>query len=227
MTTDEMVAQVYTDWGEDSTNSIISPAQITSWLNKAQRALALKGQVLLTCATTSTVAGQETYNVPGDYLKAEAVFCGVGTARRRLYPKNVGQRDPYETQGLPTSYWIWGENQSGVNIYVIGLNPIPSTNGSSDLEIFYRQMPAKMIHSTQGAMVNPEVIEAFQDAMIDYALMSIYRRLGPDFRALYNDHHMMWNDWVQKGQQHVNPNSWDIPIARQDTGNYLYEYTND
>lgn len=227
MTTDELVAQVYTDWGETSTNSIISQAQITSWLNRGQRDLCLGGQVLLTCAKTSTVAGQESYNVPSDYLKAEAVFLLDGTPATRLYPMNMGMRDPTEMRGSPTRYYIWGENQASYNVYVIGLNPVPSWSGSQNLEIFYRQLPQKMVHSSEGTMVNPEVIQPWQDAMVDYALMCIYRRLGPDFQSLYRDHLASWKNWRMEAAAYVNPMTWDFPISRQDTANVTWDYSND
>lgn len=224
MTTNELVSSVYSDWGEDETNSVVSPINITRMLNKAQRHLCGQGMILLTCAKTSTVAAQETYNLPTDYWKAEAVFYYGTGGDRHLFPMNVGDRDPEQRQGAPNRYYIWGSNVSSTNQYVIGLNPVPGVNGTDDLEVFYRQLPRKMVHSTEATMVNPEVNEMWQDAMVDYALMSIYRRLGNDFVGLYRDHRAGWNDWMMKAKEYVNPLQFDIPIPRRDTGLYTWDY---
>lgn len=226
ITTDELVSAVYRDWGEDSTNSVVSIVQVTAMLNKAQRSLCGEGMILLTCAKTTTVAGQETYNLPADYWKMECPFW-YGTTPTHLLPMNVGDRDPRQRTGSPTNYYIWGSNVSSANQYVLGLNPIPAVNGSTnDLEVFYRQMPRKMIHSTEGTAVAPEVNEMWQDAMTEYALMSIYRRLGGDFKDLYKDHRAVWQNFMQKAKEYVNPLQFDYPISRRDTGLYTWEYTN-
>jgi hypothetical protein len=221
MTTDELVDEVYLEWGESSTNSIVSPSQITALLNKAQRLLCLEGQILLSCAKTSTVAAQETYNLPSDYLKIECVF--IEGRIEPLRPIDVTWRDGTSRQGTPDRYWIWGSNVNGANQYVIGLNDVPSTNGSNDLEVFYRQLPQKMVHSVDGTPVAPEAIQPWQDAMVDYALMLIYRRLGNDFKAYYDGQVALWADWKRKAAQYVNPLTNDFPLQRKDTGLYLIE----
>lgn len=218
MTTDELVTEVYNQWGEDPTNSVVGIPQVVSFLNRGQRQLCRAGNVLLTCAFVDTVAGQEEYNVPTNYIKTECVFLGV--TKTRLFPMNVGDRDPNKTQGIPSFYYIWGGTQNGVNVYTIGLNPIPRSGVAQDLVLRYRKSPNKMVHSTQGSMVNPEVIESWQDALIDYALMMIYRRLGKDFTTLFQDHRAAWNGWIVEANNFINPLQNDYPIARRDTGLY-------
>lgn len=226
MTTDELVAEVFNQWGEDPTNSIVSMAQVTAFANRGQRQICLEGNILLTCAFIDTVADQEEYNVPAnDYLKAECAFLGV--TKRRLLPMNVGDRDPNKHTGTPVLYYIWGGQQNGANVYTIGLNPIPRIGVAEDLVLRYRKAPIKMVHSTQGTMVNPEVNESWQDAVIDYALMLIYRRLGKDYYQMYRDMKSQWdgtNGWVTKALNFINPLQNDYPISRRDTGLYEYPY---
>lgn len=220
MTTDELVTQVYDQFGEKQGNSVVSIAQVMTFLNRGQRQLCRAGNVLLTCAFIDTVAGQEEYNVPTDYIKTECVFLGV--TLRRLSPMNVGDRDPNKTQGIPAFYFIWGGTQSGKHVYTIGLNPIPRTPVKGDLVLRYRKSPLKMVHSSQGTMVDPEVLESWQDALSDYALMMIYRRLGKDYQTLYDGHRDAWKEWIVEANNFINPLQNDYPMQRRDTGGYDY-----
>jgi hypothetical protein len=218
VTTDEVVTEVYNQWGEDPTNAIVTIPQVVSFANRGQRQLCRAGNVLLTCAFIDTKAGQEEYNVPIDYIKTECAFLGV--TLRRLFPMNVGDRDPNKSQGIPAYYFIWGGTQNGVHVYTIGLNPIPRVDVTGDLVLRYRKSPLKMVHSDQGTMVNPEVIESWQDAIIDYALMMIYRRLGKDFADLFKDQREAWKGWITEANNFINPLQNDYPMQRRDTGMY-------
>jgi len=76
-TTDELVTAFRDAFGEDETTappSVVSQTQIVSFLNQAQRELCWEGDILLSCAVGGTVAGQPTYSLPPDYLRASAVF---------------------------------------------------------------------------------------------------------------------------------------------------------
>lgn len=76
-TTDELVTAFRDAFGEDATTappSVVSPTQIIGFLNQAQREICWEGDILLSCAVAGTVAGQPTYSLPPDYLRASAVF---------------------------------------------------------------------------------------------------------------------------------------------------------
>ena len=227
MTTDQWVSQVYDDWGESSTNSIVSPAQITAWGNRAQRSLCIEGKILLHCAKSTLVDGQETYNIHPQCLKVECAFLTtLSTRPGQLLPDDVANRDPREQKGVPDRYYMWGSNVSGANQYTIGLQRIPdaSVAFTDALETFFRKAPDTMVHSTQGTPVAPEVIEPWQDAMADFALMMIYRRLG--LRSEYQEHRERWERWITKAQNYINPLQLDYPTVRRDTGYYTMEYPN-
>lgn len=223
MTTDEQVSTIYTLWGEDATNSIISPAQITISLNRASRRLCLIGQLSLTCASADFVIGQELYEVPGDYLKVDSVQIENRLVDPGLVPMNVNDRDPRGTQGPPTHYYVWGGKSAttGLNVMSFGFQPVPSA--IETYHIWFRQKPVKQVHSTEGAMVNSELNETFQDAQNDFALMEIYRRLGPDYAQLYVDQRATWKQWEMEAKNFVNPLMNDRPIPRRDTMGYAFE----
>lgn len=212
--------------GEDSsTASLVSNAQIVRLLNEGQRKLCWEAPILMTCATASTVASQEQYSLPSDYLKMDTVFIYQTTGNNqklRLTPITARQRDPVKNTGGSYYYYIWGINVSGVNSYYVGLNPIPDSNGSSDLEIYYHQLPLTMVDGGQG----PEVPTQWQDALISYALWKIYRRAGRDFANMRDEAKAEWTDWLAKARRYVNPLQRDIPTTVDDTAGYytgLYE----
>ena len=226
MTTDEQVSAIYTMWGEDATNSIVSPAQITLFLNRGARRLAMTGQILLTCEQASTVVGQETYQVPGEHLKVEFIdiINRIIPGGPGLIPMNANDRDPTARQGAPDHYYIWGGESvsTGLNVMAIGMQPVPNVIETYD--IYLRKAPVKQVHSTEGAMVNSDLKEIWQDACNDFALMSIYQRLGPDYYGLYQGMQAAWKNWEMEAKNFINPLHNDRLIQRRDTAGYALEY---
>jgi len=170
--------------------------------------------VLLTCATRSTVAGQEEYPLPSDYLKIESV---VIKPSHKLIPLRVTQRDPTERAGTPQAYYIGGANVSGSAAQVVSLGPIPDTNGTDDLLIFYRQLPATMSAGGQA----PEVPLQWHDSLISYALWKTYRRWGKGFENFRDEAKQEWEQWMQKARRYTTPQQADVPTRITDTANYL------
>jgi len=219
MTSDGFVAQVRIDWGEDS-GGPITDVQILSWGNRAQRILASRG-VLLTCWSTTTVAGQETYNLPTDYYKIDSIFDDDQAPAPKLFPMGVGDRTG--EPGTPRRYWLWQENLSLSSIRTFGLHPVPDTNGTlKNLHVFGLQMPQTMALSSPGPAVNPEVDPIWQDAMADYALMCIYRRLGPDYGGDFRAQTELWQNWLRQADQYSLVN--DYVHHRMDTAGNTVEY---
>lgn len=69
------ITAVRDQFGEDdASNSAVTDTQVLSFLNQSQRELCWEGDILLTCASASTAAGQQTYALPSDYLRVSAVF---------------------------------------------------------------------------------------------------------------------------------------------------------
>src|SRR5262245_56637658 len=98
--------------------------------------LCTDGRILLSQWTTSTVQNQSDYNVPSDYLEIMNVFLFRPDAKRQLWLRPLAERDPRQPTGTPERCFVHGANVSGNNAYVVILEPIPNSNGSSDLEIW-------------------------------------------------------------------------------------------
>lgn len=205
--------------GEDaSASSLVSDAQIVRLLNIGQRKICLEGNFLPTCHTASTVASQEVYSVPTDFLKVTAVFLN-GTTKRKLKPIAVTERDPKGGPGTPKYYYLWGRNVSGAFSYVVGLNPIPSTSGTSDLAIYTTQQPLTMVNGGQA----PEIPVPFQDALIAYACWKVYARDHTASMGLADRYKREWQEWVQLARDYHDPNE-DTPRLIQDTAGYLVSW---
>jgi hypothetical protein len=218
LTTAELETAVRSEIGED-TAAKVSSAQVVAFLNQAQRKLCAVGQILLTEETASTVASQETYSVPSDYYKIDAVFLarGAGQTNIRLLPMMRNDRDPSASTGTPTRYYVSGRNVSGVNSFVIGLNPVPAASGTSDLTIHIRQMPLVMVSGGQA----PEVPQPWQDALVSYAVWKALRRRGREWQSLAQEAAAEWADWLKKAERYVNPLMRDVPNQVYDNGGYL------
>lgn len=191
---------------------------IVRWLNEAQRKLCWEGGILVSAWTASTVAGQEEYSVPSDFVRVRSVTLDQGTSgsQLKLAPIRVEQRDPRKTQGTPLYYFIWGLNVSGNNQPTIGLNPIPSTSGSSDLVLRAHQIPADMVSGGQA----PEVMYQWQDALSCYGAMRWYERMK-DWTGK-RDCQAEWEDWVRQARSFKNPMGVDTPTSISDTAGYAY-----
>src|SRR5687768_4901584 len=112
-TTVQLITAVRDEFGEDTAaTSAVTDVQILSFLNQSQRELCVLGNILLTCATTATVAAQEQYPIPSDYAKICAVFIHrTDGLKRNLKPGSVHERNPAETQSNDQRwYYIWGIN---------------------------------------------------------------------------------------------------------------------
>jgi hypothetical protein len=202
---------------------MVSDDQIVALLNEAQTKMCMQSYLLMTCATTSTVASQESYSVPSDFIKIEAVFIYNTTSgqKQRLRPIDLMKRDPTKSTGSPQYYFIWGLNVSSVNSFTVNLNPIPSTSGTSDLEIYFRQAPLTMVSGGQA----PEIPGHFQYALVAYALWKIWLRdqsaIGANLASSYKRE---WDEWVHEAESFINPLTLDMPQQIDDAMGMLNPY---
>lgn len=200
-----------------------SDAQILALLNEAQNRICMQSYLMMTCATASTVASQEVYSVPSDFIKIESVFINNATTghKVRLKPISLLDRDPEQGTGDPLYYYIWGRNVSSANSFTIGLRPIPSTSGSSDLEIYFRQAPLTMVSGGQA----PEIPTHFQYALPAYALYKLWLRdqspIGVGMARIYKAE---WDEWVENAKAFINPLTLDIPMTIRDEMRYGVMY---
>ena len=200
-----------------------SDAQIVQLLNEGQIKLCMESYLLLTCATSSTVASQEAYSVPSDFIKIEAVFIYNTTTgnKRRLKCIDLMKRDAAQNTGDPLYYYQSGLNVSGANSDTVNLQPIPSTSGSSDLHIYFRQRPLTMVSGGQA----PEIPEHFQYALPCYAAWKLFQRdQSPISLGLANQYRAEWQEWVESARAFRNPLTLDQPTQIDDAMGYLSTY---
>ena len=198
-------------------------AQIVALLNEGQIKLCMEAYLLLTSATTSTVASQAAYSVPSDFIKIEAVFIyNTSTGnKRKLRPIDLMRRDPERSTGDPLYYYIWGTNVSSSNSFTVNLQPIPSTSGTSDLEIWFRQRPLTMVSGGQA----PEIPEHFQYALPCYAAWKLFQRdQSPLSLSLAGMYKAEWDEWIRSAQAFINPLTLDQPSTIPDVMGYTSYY---
>lgn len=164
--------------GEDSTTATqVTDAQILAMLNKRMAELCADTNVLASAWTASTVQNQQQYSVPSEYTSVEAVaiYETSGNNQKQWLAKvSITDLDGARGTGFPCQFAVWGLNVSGDNSPAFWLDPIPNTNGSSNLYCYGRQLPKTMVSGGQG----PEVRLRWQYAVVDGALVDIYRRFS-------------------------------------------------
>jgi len=202
--------------GVDS-SGYVSDTQILNWLNIGQRQLATQAGIMYTTETATTVAGQEEYSVPGDFLRLMAVYLyhtSGDRAQKALFPISVAERDPTLTQGTPDSFFVHGANVGSDNSMVIGLCPIPDTNNAgSNLEIWIRQLPKDMVSGGQG----PESMLQWQDCLVHFAAARAFTRLAtadPGKAALADREMAIWDTWLKRARKFQSPMALGIPTRR-------------
>jgi hypothetical protein len=188
----------------------------------AQRNLCAEGNILISGWTASTVASQETYTVPSDFLRVLSVSIYNTTSghKAKLRPIDIQMRDPSAQTGNPAFYYVTGINVSGVNSYAIGLNPVPSASGSSDLVMRGRQQPLTMVTGGQA----PEIMTPWQDYLIAYCANRVYMRRGPHYATMAD---RMWAEWergIAKAKEFKNPLMEDWPTTVPDVMGYGRAY---
>lgn len=160
------------------TAGFVSDSMLLNFANIGQRKLSVASGCIYTTETTTTVAGQEQYNAPTDFLRIMAVYLYHSSgdkAQRALFPITVSERDPALTQGTPSQFYIHGANLSGDNVPVIGLQDIPDTNNAGcNLEIWLRQLPKDMVIAGQG----PEIQIQWQDEVVHFMASRAFTRLA-------------------------------------------------
>ena len=141
--------------------------------------------------------------------------------KRKLRPIDIQQRDPTKATGSPSYYYVGGINVSGVNSYYVGLNPIPSTSGTSDLELYGRQQPLTMVSGGQA----PEIMTPWQDYLVAYAAWCIYIRRGVQWTGMADRMWAIWERGIEKAKEFKNPLMEDWPTAITDVMGYGVMYS--
>ena len=224
MTTAEMVTLTRTLMGEDSTTATqVTDAQILACLNKRMAELCADTNVLASAWTASTVQNQQQYSVPSEYTSVEAVAIYETTGNNQkewLSKVSMTDLDSTRSSGTPAKFAVWGLNVSGDNSPAFWLDPIPNTNGASNLYCFGRQLPKTMVSGGQG----PEVRLRWQYAVVDGALVDVYRRFSEGSReslALADRYAQAWEAHKAEAKLYIVLDNY-APQPAKDTMGYTW-----
>lgn len=202
MTTAELVTLTRDQVGEDSTTATqVTDAQILKFLNKKMAELCADAELLPSTFTTSTVASQQLYNVPPEYISIEAIqiYRTSGNNQKEWLTRvDIDDLDPAFTTGIPFQWANWGANLSGDNSPVFALDPIPDTSGTSDLIVHCYQYPKTMVSGGQA----PEVRLRWQYACVDGATADVFLRLASGDGTLLAMHDR-WNARWQEAKKNA------------------------
>jgi len=208
MTTVDMLSQIR--------SALVEPVQgfwldeeLIRWLNRAQADYVNRTRVLEDVDYTSTQNGIGIYPLPSNCLSVRAVFINLATTGqapdwRRLVPSNLeknAQQNPNFTAadttqtGTPASYMIWGRS--------LYLFPIPKTDGSSDIMMFFKSKPLDITASDQPLGLD----DSLHEALIAYTLWRAFEKEKEFEQAQY--HRSIYEGYIQHGLRWAKKQSGD------------------
>lgn len=160
MLVSEIATRVKRQFGDEA-GAQITDADIIRWCNDAQTDIAINNDLLQVSAYTATTAGTQKYTVPSNLLILRSVkWQGV-----KLQMVSMEEADALTLStssssptGVPTTYW-----QFARQIY---LWPIPSTNGTSDLVLYYTRQPDALTATSD----TPELPLQYHNRLVEYCI---------------------------------------------------------
>lgn len=164
----------------------------------------MQGRILTSAWTTSTVNGQSDYSVPTDYLEIMALFLYQPTMKTMLPLRPIFEKDPTRPTGTPQRAFVHGANVSGNSSLVIILEPVPTSNGSNDLECWGRQLPKDMVAGGQG----PEISSQWHDGLVHFAAYMAFMRLstsGTHYLQNADREFKLWERICKAAKSYQNP----------------------
>ena len=174
----EVIANVKRQFGDES-GAQITDADIIRWINDGQLELNKKSKVIKTIATTTSVAGQNKYDLPGvKILEVERLQYKNTAIEYRTFQQvqetifdDVADVSTLSAD-IPTCWYDYGDS-----IYFF---PVPSTNGVT-ITLFCVTYPTT-VSSTTDALSLPDV---FYDALVQYIMAKAYE-MDDDWTAAGN-----------------------------------------
>ena len=155
-----------------------------AYYNFVKRTKCIEGTVSIT-----TVANQDSYTASdkaeiGNIIQPyEVRYIESGSSNNGYllspYPGGHSNLPRTKTYGIPSNYWIIGGNAKGK--FEIGTWPIIDASGGT-LKIWAFMWPSAEMNVDSD---EPEIEEAYREALIDYALYKIYKR----FKYLKDEWH--------------------------------------
>lgn len=174
MNVQDIMTRLKRTFGDEAGVQILD-ADIFRWINDAQREIAYQNDALQTKGTSSTVVGQQSYNLPADCLTLKSLWVNgflVDMKSMTQAEEDIIALGTPNTlqQGQPQFYWIWA-NQ--INFY-----PVPDSNGTNNIVIFYNRSAVQVTASTDSL----DLSETYHNAIMQYVLAQAYE-LDEDWTA--------------------------------------------
>jgi hypothetical protein len=167
----------------DESGVQVTDTDIIRWINSAQKEIVLQNESLLeVTSVTSSVIGQQSYDLPVDLLKLRGIQyrSSTTTAYYRLkgyslaeFNEKVDGWDNSQEPGDPICYTIYGSD--------ILVFPIPATAVASAFKIYYNRMPVTV---AVGADI-PELPVLYHETIVKFCLKQAYE-LDEDWDAVGN-----------------------------------------
>lgn len=163
MTLADVIAYVKRQFGDES-GVQITDEDITRWTNQAQVEIVNKNPMIQATATTSTVAGQQVYDINTlvpDMIQLESVLVDGYILSPENFENIREQLGPDQsTQGVPLYWYVWA-NQ-------IYLWPVPSA--VKTLAINYSKKPSRVASSADFLGVP----DRYFDRICEYVMSKAY-----------------------------------------------------
>jgi len=195
-TLEEATDQILGDLGLRS-NTIVTSGDCATWLNAAQRRLAVDTRSFVVSFNIATVSGTAEYVLPSDAGARAISILECLYKNKPLRPLNVAQLYAYNYQfhnapaSTPLGYYMHGA--AGIGLY-----PAPSSSGTSDLVAWVIAIPPQV--------TAPEdffyCVHGCDDALLSYAelraaIKDAYGE-GKDRLAILSQD---WKEWQLRAQQ--------------------------
>ncbi len=208
MTTVDILAQIRSTLVEPVAG-FWTDEELIRWINRAQSDYVNRTRVLEDVDYTSTQNGVGSYPLPSNCLSIRAVFINAATTGqqanwKRLTPSNLeknAQQAPNFTAagtnqtGLPGSYMVWGRN--------LILFPIPNTDGSGDIMMFFKSRPLDISVSTEPLGLD----DSLHEALIAYTLWRAFEKEKEWEQAQYQ--RSIYEGYIQHGLRWAKKQSGD------------------
>jgi len=208
MTTADILAQIRSALVEP-VPGFWTDEELLRWINRGQLDFVNRTRVMEDKYTTSTQNGVGIYPLPENCLSVHAIFINVATTGQsanwlRLVPSNLeknAQQAPNFTAtgtgqtGSPGSYMIWGRS--------LYLFPIPNTDGSDDILMFFKSKPLDITASDQPLGLD----DSLHEALIAYTLWRAFEKEKEFEQAIYQ--RGIYEGYIQQGLRWAKKQSGD------------------
>lgn len=181
----DIIQAVKRQFGDES-GVQMTDEDIIRWINSGMRQIVLQNESLMEkTVTTSTVAGQQQYDLPVDLLKLSGIQYREATnqAYRRIKGYSLAEFNEIidgwdesssnQTTGSPVCYTIYEQK---IIVY-----PIPSEIIIAAFKVYYNRSTVNVVTSTD----TPELPLLYHDVLVKYCLQQAYE-MDEDWDAVGN-----------------------------------------